>query len=59
MVVAAMQGADQHISSSVELRILPKDTSTCRPGDLNQQPSDNKMLALPPSHSHLQNMQVT
>ena len=51
MVVAAMQGADQQIRSSLEFSILPKDTSTCRPGDPNQRPSDNKMLALPLSHS--------
>ena len=31
--------------------ILPKNTSTCRPGESNQLPSDNKMLALPLSHS--------
>ena len=29
MVVAAMQGADQHIRSSLGFSILPKDTSTC------------------------------
>lgn len=31
---------------------LPKDTSTCRPGESNQRPSDYKMLALPLRHSH-------
>ena len=36
MVVAAMQGADQHIRRSVRFSILPKDTLTCRPGELNQ-----------------------
>ena len=38
MVVAAMQGADQHIRSSLGFSILPKDTSTWRPGELNQRP---------------------
>ena len=52
MMVAAMQGANQHISSSLGLSILPKDTATCRPGELNQQPSDNNTLALPLSNSH-------
>lgn len=28
--------------------VLPKDSLTCKPGELNQQPSNNKMLALPP-----------
>ena len=37
MEVAAMQGADQHIWSSLEFSILPEDTSTCRPGESNQQ----------------------
>ena len=46
MVVAAMQGANQHIRSSLGFSILPKDTLTCQPGESNQQPSDNKMLAL-------------
>ena len=31
MVVAAMQGADQHIRSSLGFSILRKDTSTWRP----------------------------
>ena len=44
---ATMQDADQHIKSSLGFSLLPKDTSTCRPGELNQRPSDNKMLALP------------
>ena len=39
MVVAAMQGADQHIRS-------------CRPRELNQQPLDNRTLALPVIHNH-------
>ena len=47
MAVAAMQGDDQHIRSSLGFSILPKDTLTCRPGESNQQPSSNKMLALP------------
>ena len=47
MVVAAMQGADQNIRSNLGFRILPKDTLICIPGELNQQPSDHKMLALP------------
>ena len=51
MVVAAMQGADQHIRSSLGFRILPKDTLTCRPGRENQRPSNNKALALPLSYS--------
>ena len=44
---AAMQGADQHIRSSLGFSMLPKDTLTCRPGELNQRTSNNKMLALP------------
>ena len=51
MAVAAVQGADQHIRSSLEFSILPKDTLTCRPGESNQQPFNNKTPAL--SHSHL------
>ena len=31
--------------------ILPKDTSTCRQGELNHQPTSNKTLALALSHS--------
>ena len=54
MAVAAMQGADQHIRSSLGFSILPKDTS-CRPGWSNQRPSDNKTQALPLSHSRPQN----
>ena len=42
--MAAMRGADQPIRSSLGFRILPEDTSTCRAGESNQQPSDNKML---------------
>ena len=34
MVVAAKQGTNQHISSSLRFSILPKDT--CRPGESNQ-----------------------
>ena len=45
-----------HIRSSLGVSILPKDTSTCRPGESNQRPSYNKMLALPlplfPSFQH-------
>ena len=48
MVVAAMQDDDQHIRSSLEFSILPKDTSTCRPGESKQKSSDNKRLALTP-----------
>ena len=44
MVVTAMQGADQHIRSSLRFSILPKDTWSCRPWESNQQPSNNKML---------------
>ena len=33
--MAAMQGADQHIRSSLGFSILPKDTSTRRPGEWN------------------------
>ena len=51
MVVAAMQGVEQHIRSSLGFSILPKNTSTCRPGESNQWTSDNKTLALPLSHS--------
>ena len=46
MMVAAMQGADQHSSVGFS-SILPKDISSCRPGGSNQQPSNNKTLALP------------
>ena len=49
---AAIQGADQHIRSSVGFSILLKDTLTCRTGELNQQPSFDKMLAPPLSHSY-------
>ena len=33
MVVAAMQGADQHIRS-IRFSILPKETSTCKAGGI-------------------------
>ena len=46
MAVAAMQGADRHIRSSLGLSILPKDTLTRKRGESNQQPSDDKTLAL-------------
>ena len=51
MVVAAMQGANRHIRSCSRFSILPKDTSTCRPGESNQRPSNNRTLALPLNHS--------
>lgn len=41
-----MQGANLHIRSSLGFSILPKDTSTWRPGESIQRTSDNKMLAL-------------
>ena len=47
MVVAATQLANQQIRSSLGFSILLKDNSTCRPGELNQQPSDNRTLASP------------
>ena len=40
MSVAAMQGAAQHIRSSLGFSILPKDTSPCEPGELNQRQQD-------------------
>ena len=40
MAVATMQGAEQHIRSSLGFSILPKDTLTCRLGESNQQPSN-------------------
>ena len=45
-----MQGADQHIKSSLGFSIIPKDASTCRPGKSNQQPSNNKTPEPQPSH---------
>ena len=51
MMVAPMQGTDQHTRCSLGFSILPKDTSTCRPGESNQWPSNNKTLALPLIHS--------
>ena len=50
MVVAAMKGADQHTRSSLGLSMLPMDTSTRRPGEMNQRPYNNKTLALPAAH---------
>ena len=44
MAVAAMQGANQHIRSNLGFSVLPKDTSICRLGELNQRASDNKAL---------------
>ena len=38
MALGAMQGADQHIRSTLWFSILPKDTSTCRAGESNQRP---------------------
>ena len=54
MMAAAMQGANQHIRSRLGFSILPKDTSTCRPRESNQRPSDNKTLAPPLSDSRPQ-----
>ena len=51
MPVAAIQGADQHIRSSLGFSILPTDILTCRTGESNQQLSDNKTVVLPLSHS--------
>ena len=51
--MCAIYGADQQIRSSLGFSILPKDTSKCRPGESNQQPSDNKTLALPLRHGLL------
>ena len=50
MAVSAMQGAEQHIRSSLGFSILPKHTSTCKPGKKNERPSDNKHSPNP-SHS--------
>lgn len=47
MAVDLTQGADQKIKSSLGFNIKPKDTLTCRTGELNQQTSDNRILALP------------
>ena len=58
MAVATMQGAVQNIRSSSGFSILPKDTLTCRPGELKQKPSDNKTLAVPLSHSRPQRYQM-
>ena len=41
------KGGCQHIRSRLGFSILPKDTSSCRPGESNHRPSDNQMLALP------------
>ena len=53
MALAALQGAEEHISVSLGFSIFPKDTSTCRPGESNQRPSDNKMLAVRLNDSRL------
>ena len=45
MAVAAVQEPEHQEQFSF------LDTSTCRPEELYQQPSDNKMLALPLSHN--------
>ena len=47
MAVAAIQGADQHIKSSLGFVILPKDTSKCRPGESNQQASQKRHWLCP------------
>ena len=47
MVATAMQGVDQHIRNNFGFSILTQDTLTCRPGEPNQQLSDNKELDLP------------
>ena len=52
MVVAAMQGVNQHIRSSLGFSILPKDTLAWRPGESNQRPSNNNNLALTLTHSY-------
>ena len=46
----AMQGASEHVRSSLGFSILLKDISMCRRGESNKQPSDKKTLALPLSH---------
>ena len=48
------KGANQHIGSSLRFSIFPKDSLTCRPGELNlgPGPSDISMLALPLNNSH-------
>ena len=46
-VPTSTSGADLWFS------ILPKDALTCRPWESNSRPSNNKMLALPLSHSSL------
>ena len=50
MAEGPTQGADQCIRSSLGFSFLPKDTLTCRPGELNRWPS--KILALHLSHCH-------
>ena len=52
MAVAALKGANKHIRSNLGFSILPKDNLTYRPGELNQQLSNNKMLALSLSLIH-------
>ena len=51
MVVAAMQGANQHTRVILGFSSLSKDALTCGPGESNKQPSDSKKLARPLSHS--------
>ena len=51
MAAAALQAAVQHIRSSLWFSISAKDTSSCRPGELNLWTYHNKTLALPLSHS--------
>ena len=52
MVVAVMQGADEHIRSSFG----PKVTLICRPVDSNSRPSANKTLALPQQQGHAEQL---
>ena len=44
-------GGCQHIRSSSGFSTLPKDTLTCRQGELNRWPSSNRTLGLTLSHS--------
>ena len=43
-------GADQHIRSSLGFSVLPRDTWTCRPGELNLQPSKKTVSTPEPQH---------
>ena len=53
MAVAAMQ----HIRSSLRFSIFPEDTLTCRPEESDQQPFNNKTLALPLSQCEIVSVQ--